>query len=202
MGRGTDYLPNPFLDTPAKNPGTSYQPLSLREQLALEAAPKRPGTSVRVRAYRIPGLGPAKHMYVEYDDGRERLIARGGPSGEGPDFVRGVLSDNLHVTGGVTPAYLSRDYAKGGETVFSGYLPGVSAQAAAAPARREAQALAKDPRRYRGLANSNSYAADTVEPLFGVRPGDPLTPGYKTRLDEAPRARLSPLMSRVLTLLP
>lgn len=198
MARQPERLPNPFLDAPTPDPLKRYQPMSILAQFELEQAPKRPGTSVRVRSYKIPGLGPLEHMYVEYDDGRERLVARAGPSAEGAGFMRGVLTDTLHVTGGVAPAYLSRDYAKGERTVFSGYLPGVTAQEAARPARDEAKRLAKDPRRYRAFANSNTYAADVTEPLFGVRSGTAFTPGRRTRLDEAPRTTPSPLVSRAL----
>jgi hypothetical protein len=177
---------------PGQSLGDGYR-LTPQEHLMLAQAPKwagqiEPGTTVRVRSYDIPGLpGPSEHMYVEYDDGHEQLIARGGPSRDGASLAGAALQDDLHVVGGVTPARLSRDYGHGQRVVFEGFAPGISAQQAADPARERARGLAADPRRYGWRSNSNSYAADAVEPLFGVRPGDGLTPGSRTRLQDAPR---------------
>ena len=168
--------------------------LTPRERVALARAPtKRPGTRVTVRAYDIPWLpGKAEHMFVEYDDGRERLIARGGPSHLGD-----ALSGNLRVVAGVTPARESRDDGQGGRVLHSGFLPDVAATDAAARARTHAAQLARDNRSYSARSNSNSFAADVAEDLFGVRPGDRLTPGYDRRLKDAPRVRpydISPAM--------
>lgn len=181
-----DPLANPFGPPPPIDPRKTYQPLTVRERMALDRAPKMggPGTRVTVRSYDIPDLPLSQeHMYVEYDDGREQLIARGGPSAEGRAFMSQALAGRLQVTGGVTPAKLNRDYGKGQRVLFQGFLPEVTAQQAAEPARRNAQALKDRPRRYGWLSNSNSYAADAVEPLFGVRPGDGvMTPGAAHRL--------------------
>lgn len=170
--------------------------MSLRDYAALQAAPKRRrGTQVTVRAFDIPGrkglLGRVTpdHMYVEYDDGQEQLIARGGPSGQGRGFADGLMRDDLHVVGEVTPARENRDYGRGERVLFRGFVPDVPAQQAAEPALRNAEALDRDPRRYRGGSNSNSFAADAVEPLFGVRPGDRQTWGWRDRLRTAPRTR-------------
>jgi len=187
--------PNPFAGPAPRDPMRVYQPLTAQELLNLDRAPKRgrPGTEVTVRAYDIPWLpGKAEHMYVQYDDGREQLIARGGPSNLGA-----ALYGNLTVRAGVTPARDSRDYGNGGRVVYRGFLPDRSAEAAAAGARRHADEVIRDRRRYTIDTNSNSYAADVVEPLFGVRPGDSLTPGYQRRLNTAPRVRpydISPAM--------
>lgn len=189
MGRETDYLPNPFTAPAPADPRTVYQPMTARELAALSMAPKRtgPGTSVTVRSYDIPWLpGPAEHMYVEYDDGRDRLVARGGPSA----FVD-VFDGNLRVVGGVSPAGQSRDGDKGGRVLQRGFIPNRSADEAAAPARRHAEAVNKAGRQYGVGANSNSFAADVAADMFGVRPGDSLTPGYRRRLNSAPRARPS-----------
>jgi len=169
--------------------------LLLRSVQAAGAAPAkaRTGTRVTVRGYDIPWLpGKAEHMYVEYDDGRERLIARGGPSPLGD-----ALNGNLRVVAGVSPEQESRDYRKGGRVLHSGFLPGVSAQTAAAPARAYGEELKRDGRAYSRQSNSNSFAADVVERMFGVRPGDHLTPGYDRNLKNAPQVRpydLSPAL--------
>lgn len=170
--------------------------LTLKDYAALHRAPKaRPGTSVTVRAYDIPWLpGKAEHMYVAYDDGREQLIARGGPSHLGD-----VLNGNLRVVAGVTPAWESRDHGQGGRVLHRGFLPDVAARDAAAGARAQAAQLARDHRAYSRRSNSNSFAADVAEDLFGVRPGDRLTPGHDRRLREAPRVRpydISPALRR------
>lgn len=186
-----------FAPAPVRSPALANGPvLSLRDLSALQKAPRRgPETTVTVRAYDIPGRrGVAgrvtpDHMYVEYDDGREQIIARGGPSGQGPEFARQLLTDDLHVVGEVTPARESRDYGRGERVLFRGRLPGVTAQAAAEPARRLAERLRDDPRRYRGDSNSNSFVGDVIEPTFHVRPGDRQTWGWDRRLETAPRTQ-------------
>ena len=197
MGKDADVLPNPFRATPV-DPRKVYQPLTARELSELNRAPRRtgPGTQVTVRSYDIPGLyGPDEHMYVEYDDGREKLIARGGPSSAG-----GLLMGSARVVGGVTPAAESRDYERGGRVMYRGFVPNKSADTTAAPARLHAKSLDADERAYDIGANSNSFAADVTAALFGVRPGDNFTPGYRQRLNTAPRRRapvdLSPALRR------
>jgi hypothetical protein len=133
-------------------------------------------------------------MYVEYDDGRQRRIARGGPSG-----LAGALSGDLQVTAGVTPADQSRDNGAGGRVLYRGFIPNRSADEAAEPARRHAEAVNKGRRQYGSGANSNSFAADVTAQMFGVRPGDNYTPGYRQRLNSAPRTRpydISPALRR------
>lgn len=194
MAGAIDPLANPFKPQP-RDPWRDYAPLTVEERLSLSKAPRRtgPGTMVTVRSYEVPKWPlDDEHMYVEYDDGREQLIARGGPSAEGGALVKGALRDDLHVVGGVAPAHLSKDFAQGERVMLQGFLPGVTAQEAAIPARLVARRLDRDPRRYRRGSNSNSYAADAVEPLFGMRPGDVFTPGWDTRLGSAPRVQPMP----------
>lgn len=65
-----------------------------------------------------------EHMYVEYDDGRERLIARGEPSPRsGLPMLNGALSDNLRVSGSVVAAASGRDFGTGRRLIFEGFLP-------------------------------------------------------------------------------
>jgi len=181
---GGEMFPNPFTTPPQVDPRRTYQPPSARDRIG----PPRKGTHVTVRAYDIPNLpGPQQHMYVEYDDGREQLIARGGPSAEGDTFVPSSLAGRLRVVGGVVPATQSKDYGKGERVVFRGFAPDMSAQEAAEPARRNGRALQEQPRQY-GIwrDNSNSFAADAVEPLFGIRPGSAWrTPGHGNTLTKA-----------------
>ena len=144
--------------------GTAMSP---RDYAALQVAPKRrKGTQVTVRAYDVPGakslagFASPDHMYVEYDDGQEQLIARGGPSAQGRGFARDLVRDDLRVVGEATPARENRDHGRGERVLFRGFVPDLSAQQAAEPARRNAAALDQDPRRYRLGSNSNSFAAD------------------------------------------
>lgn len=187
-GGDGEMFPNPFTSPPGPDPWETYDAPSVRDRVApLRSRPRGRGTQVTVRAYDIPSLpGPHEHMYVEYDDGREQLIARGGPSADGGEFVGKGIAGRLQVVGGVSPASINRDYGKGRRVVFEGFVPEISAQEAAAPARQSGRMLQDHPRQYGWGANSNSYAADAVEPLFAIRPGDRLTPGYDTRLKDAP----------------
>ncbi|MFZ5720314.1 MAG: hypothetical protein ACOY5Y_12740 [Pseudomonadota bacterium] len=186
-----------FLDVDPRAAAGLHVPkhLTPQDQALLARAPRKDGTRVTVRAYDIPRItGPLgqltpDHMYVEYDDGRDQLIARGGPN----DNAGAALSDEWTVTAGVTSARKSRDYGRGGRVLFQGFLPGQTAQQAAAPARAHAEEVNQGRRRYGWGANSNSYAADVVERLFGVRPGDSQTPGYRQRLRDAPRIRAEPI---------
>jgi hypothetical protein len=144
------------------------------------------GTEVSVRAYPVPFFGRwADHMYVTYDDGANRLIARGGP---GPQGVRAMLgaqrADDLTVAARVDPADHSPDSGRGGRLMFEGFLPGESAIDAARPALRHAEGVNRGGNDYRGNSSSNSFAADAVEGLFGCRVGDPRTWGSRTVLRE------------------
>lgn len=185
--------PTPLQDGPV---------LSMEDTVALLRAPRRraarrpPGTTVTVRSYNIPrgnGLpawrGSPEHMYVEFDDGRRQLIARGGPN----TSAGAALSDEWIVTGGVTPARQNRDYGKGERVLQQSFLPDLTAEQAAEPARRRGTQLEHDRVRYGAHANSNSFAADVAEDATSLRPGDKSTWGYRQRLDTAPRVRAEPL---------
>lgn len=170
--------------------------LTIHELAALQIAPRRPaGTEVTVRAkpvfpwlphFDLPGgrefRGP-DHMYVEYDDGQRQLIARGGPSH--PDllgFAVGEIDGSNRMSAGVYPAAQSSDYGQGRRVVARRFLPGVTAEQAAAPARLHAQGVDRGGNGYGPYMNSNSFAADVGEPIFGLRVGDGETPGYRTHL--------------------
>lgn len=181
---GSVLFPNPFAPGPVT--GDPLNPLGLptaRERVTPVARRPSAGTRVTVRAYDIPGVpGPHEHMYVEYDDGNDQLIARAGPS-SGP----GAFLGKARIDGRVTPATASADYARGGRVVDRGFVPGATAHQAAAPARVLAAELEREPRRYVAWSrNSNSYAADVAEPIMRRRPGDALTPGARTRLRAEP----------------
>lgn len=150
-----------------------------------------PGTQVTVRAYPVPLLGrQADHMYVTLDDGREVLIARGGPSARTPgDLLRDVLTDQLTVRAEVTPEAQSLDRGRSGRVVFRGFLPGEAAETAADPARRHAEGVNRRGNDYGRDSSSNSFAADVVEDLFGCRVGDARTWGSKTRLRDTAVSR-------------
>lgn len=168
--------------------------LSLREQIELAAAPRgpkppydRPGPRTRVTTYsydipRAKGwlprhgwAGGPDHMYVEFDDGRETLIARGGPKGR----LETVQAQ-------VTPAGDSIDRGQGERVMFRGELPGQTAREATRAAQAHAEGVNRGFNRYGLRSNSNSYAADVVEDLFGVRPGDFQTWGHRRRLVDTP----------------
>ena len=176
--------------------------MTLEDRIRLSEAPKlkgAPGTVVTLRSYEIPGLpGGVEHAYVEFDDGRERRIARGGPNAQGPAMIGAAMAGQLNVTGGVTPAYLSRDEGKGRRVLFRGELPGVPASLATRGAERIGAQLERDPRRYTLWSNSNSYANDVVEDLFGVRPADDLNPGSAYPLNGARRPSAPPDYSPAL----
>jgi hypothetical protein len=163
--------------------------MTLDDWTALTRAPKRaPGTEVSVRARPIGKLGGWKdHMFVHYDDGRAQLIARGGPSEEGASFFPSLVDGSNRVLAEVTPEAASRDYDFPYRTIASTFLPGVSAEQAAAEARAHALGVDRLGNGYGWRRNSNSYAADVAAPLFGYRPGDRRTPGYDQRLrDDVP----------------
>jgi len=165
--------------------------LSPRELVALQMAPRRgPGTEVTVHARPVENAaGLADHMFVEYDDGSRRLIARGEPSLEGPDFWGGTIDGSNRVRAAVTPAAQSKDYAKPSRVLGSRFLPNETAEQAALPALLHAQGVNRGGNFY-GIwdSNSNSFAGDVSEPIFGRRMGDGRTPGYRTHLrdDGAP----------------
>lgn len=186
------FLPAPDNSIPIEpTPFPQQGPLmTLADWAALASAPRRPaGTEVSVRATPIRQLGGLKdHMFVQYDDGQNQLIARGGPSKEGAQFWPGIFNGTNRVTAGVTPAALNKDYGAPYRTIASTFLPGIAADRAAAPARKHAEGVDHGGNPYGPFSNSNSYAADVGEPILGWRPGDDRTPGYKSHLsnDVAP----------------
>lgn len=174
---------------------------------AMARAPKKPtpepaprsrddhGTWVRVKAYDIvqSNGGPgskrwADHMYVEYDDGHEQIIARGGPSAQGRKFITDGLTGRLRVAAEVTPASQSQDYGKGGRVLYQTFVPYRTAREAAAPAREEMARVNRGENRYGKCVNSNSFVGNVTERQFGRRIGDEQTWGYQTPLGDG-RAR-------------
>ncbi|MBW8812509.1 MAG: hypothetical protein JF588_03700 [Caulobacterales bacterium] len=208
-----------FLDLPPGS-GTALSPplfLTPPEQASLARAPRYPprqgavrlvstapgcppaqglpargaGTDVTVRAYPVRNVGGrADHMYVTFDDGSNRFIARGGPSADGAGMLGGLRADNLTVTGRVDPADRSPDARGGGRLMFEGFLPGQSAVEAVQPAKDHAAGVNRGRNDYRRDSSSNSFAADVVESLFGCRVGDDRTWGGDTVLrEDAPGLR-------------
>lgn len=157
----------------------------------VEGAPGEAGTRVTVQAYPVPLLGrQADHMYVTLDDGREVLIARGGPSARTPgEMIRDAWTDHLTVRAEVAPRATSTDRGRGGRVIFEGFLPGQSAQEAATPARAHAVGVNLGGNDYRRDSSSNSFAADVVEALFGCRVGDARTWGSRTQLRDTAVSR-------------
>jgi hypothetical protein len=107
------------------------------------------------------------------------LIARGGPT-EGLGL--GFVTPRNRVAAEVTPEALSKDYGAPYRTIASTFRPGVTADQAAEPARAHALGVDHFGNRYTPAHNSNSYAADVDEPMFGRRVGDERTPGYENSL--------------------
>lgn len=189
MGTPPRLFRNPFLDAPASDPLRSYQPLTARETIALTRAPRSSAAGTQVTMWATPvGKigGAADHMFEVFDDGREQLIARGGPSAEGAAFIEGALGRSLTIRARVDPAERSPDYRQGQRVVAQGFLPGMSAREATAGARRHAAKVNQGANAYTPWRNSNSFAADDFESLFGRRVGDSRTWGYRTRLREEP----------------
>ena len=113
-------------------------------------------------------------MFLQFDDGQNALIARGGPTGS----VAGVPDHLTRVTARVDQADLSPDSGKGYRTLAKTFIPGVTADEAAAGARQHAQGARLGGNAYGADRNSNSYAEDAGEPIFKRRVGDSLTWGY------------------------
>ena len=173
-----------FLDAPG-GPGPLASPayLTRKERIGLERAPKvGPGTRVTVRSYDVPsswltpfgrelppgarGFSP-DHMFVEYDDGRERYIFRGGPKGP-----------MLHAQ--VTPAQQSQDDGRGERILFQTVLPNVDARQAIRPAQAAARRVNESGQPYLVFdSNSNTAVGDLTEAQFGRRVGDRQTPGHR-----------------------
>lgn len=174
--------------------------LIVRNHAVLKVLPKAakaagpPGTRVTVKGYDIASQGRpwlkfldpvlSDHMYVEYDDGREPLIARGGPSSQGLAFWRDGLTGKLRTAAEVTAARQSKDFGRGERILAQTFIPGRTAREVAQPAYEKAAQAGRGNNLYGYRVNSNSYAADAAEPTFGRRIGDEDTPGYETRLGD------------------
>jgi hypothetical protein len=156
--------------------------LTLKDYVALAKAPRR-NTQVTVRSFDVPSgwskaltgrpLKPdvkahsPDHMFVEYDDGQEQFIARGGP--------RGVF-----LNAQINPARRSPDYGRGERVLFQTTLPGQSARRAIRPAQEAARQINGSGQPYLVFgSNSNSFVGDLTEAQFGRRIGDIQTPGYR-----------------------
>jgi hypothetical protein len=169
--------------------------LSPQEKARLDAAPRKPpiqegrappdaqGTRVTTKAYdvigtkvpivqTIPGWSKVEpylwdHQYTEFDDGRERYIARGGPSSHG-----------LHAI--VTPSHQSPDRNSGGRVIYEGFAPGKTSRETIAPVAKRMQEIDRSGRPY-GLfwSNSNWAMSEGLEGETGRRIGDRQTPGYR-----------------------
>ena len=150
--------------------------MTIQDWAALASAPQRAfGTQISVRARPIAALGGhVDHMFDVFDDGQNQLIARGGPSEENGRY----FSDLNRVIAEVTPEASSRDRGAPYRTIANRFLPGVSAEQAAAGARAHALGVDHLGNRYGLNYNSNGFAADVAEPMFGYRPGDKRTWGY------------------------
>jgi len=107
------------------------------------------------------------HMFVEYDDGREQYIFRGGPAGP-------------FLSAKVTPARQSPDYGRGERVLYRGELPGQTAREAIRPAQAMARQVNGVGQPYLVLgSNSNSVVGDLTARQLGRRVGDRQTPGYR-----------------------
>ena len=192
---------------PAAKPASLGGPLMAIDDWArLAQAPRRPpGTEVTMRAKEVfpwiphiplPGgyeIRSPDHMFLQFDDGHNPLIARGEPTKGGLDFVSGWLDGSNQVGAQVDPLQRSPDQGAGYRTLASRFLPGVTAEQAASAARQHADGVNRGGNLYNSASNSNSYAADAGEPIFGYRPGDDRTWGYQTHLQEGGAAPPSPL---------
>ncbi|MBS0359827.1 MAG: hypothetical protein JSR98_00495 [Proteobacteria bacterium] len=187
MSGSPDYADNPFLPKPqtgfipAPDPGGFLSGvregdpfpqgilLSPGEQAALAGAPKlTPSTEITVRAKPVDQVGGlADHMFETFDDGHDRYIFRGGPSGP-----------FLHAQ--VDPMEQSPDYGADSRVLYRQVLPGQTATQAVAPARAEAARINNSGAYYAGIgSNSNSVIGDFTSRQYGKRVGDSRTVGYK-----------------------
>lgn len=180
----TGVLPGPAGASLGSGPSMGLSELTL-----LAKAPQRsePSTRVTVRSFDVlsdnlrkltgrplpPWLKAISpdHMYVEYDDGREQYIFRGGPSG-------------LALKARVDPARDSPDYGRGDVVRYQTTLPGQTARAAIGPARAAAGQVNAAHAPYLVLgSNSNSVVGDLTEEQLGHRVGTSATPGYRPAYD-------------------
>lgn len=169
-----DPTANPFKAKPEGR--RRFRPMTAEEHVALSEAPRKPGTRVTVRSYDVFRRGRRDniawwpdHMFVEYDDGGEQYIYRGGPSRHG-----------LHVE--VTPAERSRDNGMGTRVLDQRFIAGSPARDAIRPAQAQAAVTERARPPYLGvISNSNTAVGDVTEGAFGYRVGDWQTPGARQR---------------------
>lgn len=157
--------------------------VTLKDYADLARAPKRQ-TRVTVKSYDVPAGWVEKppsqilppwfrsrspdHMFVEYDDGREQYIARGGPKG-------------AFKSARVDAARRSPDFRRGERVLYSEVLPGQSAREAIGPALELARRTNGSGQPYLVFgSNSNSYVGDLTQEQLGRRIGDRQTWGYRS----------------------
>lgn len=174
-----------------------------------ETAPPPGGTRVQMRAFDIfeSKLGVElpdwlekrlpDHAYVQYDDGRDRIIARGGPS-KGKGFVADGLGGRLRVVSEVQPAERSVDSGLGTKLIDETFIPGKTAQEVARPARTYSASVNRGQNLYGAKVNSNSFAGGAHEQSTGRRAGSTEMWGHETRLGDG---RLPPDFQRSRRLL-
>ncbi|MBP6877486.1 MAG: hypothetical protein KBC34_05665 [Phenylobacterium sp.] len=180
---------------------------------APETTPKPGGTRVQMRGYDIVenGLGVRlpkvverilpDHTYVQYEDGRDTIVAKGGPtksifSGEG--LWQGGTGQ-LKVVSEVRPASRSDDYRRGTKLIAETVVPGKSAKEVARPAQAHSAQVNRGGNLYGGNVNSNSFAGDAYERSTGRRPATPPDAwGSRTRLGGG---QMSPQLQRARKLL-
>ena len=179
------------------------RPIELGSVLKWQASPPAPtarppsgGTQVQVRAFDmlekwtgkkmprvIERLSP-DHAYVEYDDGKEQIIARGGPSAKKGAFFGDAVNGRLRTVGEVGPAARSVDNRQGTKILETSFVPGRSARQAAEPAKRYADGVNRGQNLYGATTNSNSFANGAYESSVGRRTAAPETWGNSTRLGD------------------
>lgn len=139
------------------------------------------GTPVTVRAFDVPagwlGIdrdipGSPDHMFIEYDDGRSRYIYRGGPQER--------ADGSWALRARVDRAEQSPDFGRGQRVISETFLPGLTAQQAALPARKDALEVNRRNRDYLGINdNSNTVIGDYTGKQYGRRAGSLSTWGHQ-----------------------
>lgn len=174
-------------------PGASLKPKG-RPPLP-ETAPPKGGTRVQMRAFDVAEtkLGVdlpdwlekrlPDHAYVQYDDGRDRIIARGGPS-EGKGFIADGLGGRLRVVSEVQLAERSVDNGLGTKLIDETFIPDKTAQEAARAARTYSAGVNRGQNLYGAKVNSNSFAGGAHEQSAGRRAGTAEMWGHETRLGD------------------
>ena len=164
-----------------------------------ETNPRPGGTRVQLRGYdiledrfgvKLPSFVEAitpDHTYVQYEDGGEPIVAKGGPTQPIPSragFDEG-LRGQLKVTSEIRPASWSDDYRRGTKLVAETFVPGRTAKEVVRPAQAYSAGVNRGGNLYGAGTNSNSFAADSYERSTGRRPSAGYdTWGNETRLGE------------------